>query len=94
MPESTYEHLSRRFDFFSRFRDLVISGKILLAKPDPAIFRHLFTKTGIAPAESVFIDDLPRNVAAARGCGMHAIQFRDPDSCRAELRTYLPDAGL
>jgi HAD superfamily hydrolase (TIGR01509 family) len=94
MPESTYEFLSRRFDFFGRFHDLVISGKILLAKPDPAIFRHLFAKTGITPAESVFLDDLPRNVAAARDCGMHAIQFRDPASCRAELRTYLPDAGL
>ena len=42
----------------------------------------------------MFIDDLLRNVVAARDCGLHAIQFRDPASCRAELRTYLPNVGL
>lgn len=90
MPASTFEYLSRKHLFFSRFKYLVISGQILLIKPDPAIYKHLVEKTGIVPAESVFVDDLPRNVAAARDCGLHAIQFRDPDSCRAELRTYLP----
>jgi putative hydrolase of the HAD superfamily len=94
MPVSTFEYLSGKFQFFRHFRDLVISGAILLVKPDPAIYKHLVDKTGIVPAESVFIDDLPRNVIAARECGLHAIQFRDPESCRQELRTYLPDAGL
>jgi HAD superfamily hydrolase (TIGR01509 family) len=90
MPASTFEYLSKRHAFFSHFRYLVISGQILLIKPDPAIFEHLVEKTGIVPAESVFIDDLPKNVAAARECGFEAIQFRDPDSCRHELRAYLP----
>jgi putative hydrolase of the HAD superfamily len=90
MPASTYEFLSRKHPFFSRFKYLVISGQILLIKPDPAIYKHLVEKTGIVPAESVFIDDVLKNVVAARECGLHAIQFRDPESCRAELRTYLP----
>ena len=90
MPASTFEFLVQRHSFFSHFKYLVISGQILLIKPDPAIFSHLVEKTGIVPAESVFIDDLPKNVVAARGCGFEAIQFRDPDSCRAALRTYLP----
>jgi putative hydrolase of the HAD superfamily len=90
MPASTYDFLSRKHPFFAHFKYLVISGQILLNKPDPAIYKHLVEKTGIVPAESVFVDDLPRNVAAARDCGLHAIQFRDPESCRAELRNYLP----
>ena len=94
MPASTFDYLVQRHAFFSRFKYLVISGQILLIKPDPAIFEHLVEKTGIVPAESVFIDDIEKNVLAARGCGLHAIQFRDADSCRAELRTYLPHAGL
>lgn len=94
MPVSTFEYLSARHHFFSRFKHLVISGAILLIKPDPAIYAHLVERTGIVPAESVFIDDLPRNVEAARACGLHAIQFRDAPSCRAELRTYLPHHGL
>jgi HAD superfamily hydrolase (TIGR01509 family) len=94
MPASTFEYLARKHAFFSHFKYLVISGQILLIKPDPAIFAHLVEKTGIVPAETVFIDDIAKNVAAARGCGLHAIQFRDPESCRAELRTYLPTAAL
>jgi FMN phosphatase YigB (HAD superfamily) len=46
------------------------------------------------PAESVFVDDLTRNVIAARESGLHAIQFTTPEACRAELRAYLPHAGL
>jgi FMN phosphatase YigB (HAD superfamily) len=42
----------------------------------------------------VFVDDLLKNVIAARECGLHAIQFRGPDAARTELRTYLPDANL
>jgi putative hydrolase of the HAD superfamily len=94
MPVSTFEILSRRFAFFAHFKQLVISGAILMLKPEPAIYKHLVDTTGIVPAESVFIDDLTRNVVAARECGLHAIQFTGPESCRAELRTYLPNAGL
>jgi putative hydrolase of the HAD superfamily len=85
MPASTYDYLSKKHAFFSRFKYLVISGQI---------YKHLVEKTGIVPAESVFIDDIEKNILAARACGLNAIQFRDADSCRAELRTYLPNAGL
>jgi HAD superfamily hydrolase (TIGR01509 family) len=94
MPVSTFEYLVKHHAFFSHFKDLVISGAILLIKPEPAIYKHLVEKTGIVPAESVFIDDLLKNVIASRECGFNAIQFRDAASCREELRTYLPDIGL
>jgi putative hydrolase of the HAD superfamily len=94
MPVSTYEYLTRKHTFFRHFRDLVISGAILMIKPEPAIYKHLVEKTGIVPAESVFLDDLLKNVIAARECGLHAIQFKGPDAARAELRTYLPHADL
>jgi len=94
MPLSTFEILSKRHAFFSHFKQLVISGAILLLKPEPAIYKHLVEVTGIVPAESVFIDDLQRNVIAARESGLHAIQFTSPEACRAELRAYLPHANL
>ena len=94
MPASTYDYLVRRYQFFSHFRHLVISGQLLIIKPEPAIYKHLVEKTGIIPAESVFIDDVLKNIVAARECGLHAIQFQDPGSCRRELRAYLPDIGL
>jgi HAD superfamily hydrolase (TIGR01549 family) len=94
MPVSTYEFLLRRDAFFVLFKKRVISGAVLKLKPDPAIYKHLVDTAGIVPNECVFIDDLPRNVDAARECGMHAIQFRGIEACRTELRTYLPDLNL
>jgi len=90
MPVSTFDYLVKQHKFFGHFKHLVISGAILLVKPEPAIYKHLVEQTGIVPAESVFIDDLLKNVIAARECGFHAIQFSDPESCREQLRTYLP----
>jgi putative hydrolase of the HAD superfamily len=94
MPVSTFEYLSKRDRLFDRFRHRVISGAILMVKPEPAIYKHLVTETGIVPAESVFIDDVLKNVIAARECGLHAIQFKGPEACRTELRACLPNAGL
>jgi HAD superfamily hydrolase (TIGR01509 family) len=94
MPESTYKLLVKRHAFFAHFKHLVISGKILMLKPEPAIYKHLVEVTGILPSESVFIDDLTRNVIAARESGLHAIQFTGPEACRAELRAYLPHVRL
>jgi HAD superfamily hydrolase (TIGR01509 family) len=94
MPEATFNVLVEQYGFFAHFRHLVISGKILLLKPEPAIYKHLVDTTGIVPAESVFIDDLTRNVIAARESGLHAIQFTTPEACRTELRAYLPNSGI
>ena len=58
MPVSTFEYLVQHHKFFGHFKHLVISGAILLVKPEPAIYKHLVEQTGIVPAESVFIDDL------------------------------------
>ena len=94
MPVSTFEILSKRHAFFAHFKHMVISGAILMLKPEAAIYKHLVETTGIVPGESVFIDDLTRNVIAARESGLHAIQFTTPEACRAELRAYLPRANL
>lgn len=81
----TFPAAQRRFDFLNWFDGTVLSGKVNLIKPDPRIFHLLFDTHAVRPAESVYIDDLPRNVEAASSLGMHGIQFTDPASLRAEL---------
>jgi HAD superfamily hydrolase (TIGR01509 family) len=46
-----------------------------VTKPDPAIYEAALARLGRAAGETVFIDDAPANIAAARMVGMHAIQF-------------------
>jgi len=79
-----------RFDFLSWFEGIVISGEVGVNKPDPRIFAHLVERFEIEPAATLFIDDSPANIDAARALGFRAIQFTDA----AELRRELVRLGL
>jgi len=70
----------------SRFRDIVVSGQERLAKPDPAIFRLAQRRFGHAPAEMLFIDDNPANIAAARQEGWQVHHFVCAPGLAADLR--------
>ena len=84
-PADTFPPPIERFGFVDRFRDIVVSGQVKLMKPDPAIFTLALDRFGLQPAESVFIDDNPSNVAAARDLGIHGLHFRDAAALRREL---------
>ena len=74
-----------RFEFLKWFEDIVVSGEVGLAKPDPRIFALTIERCRLEPARTVFIDDSLRNVEAGRNAGMHALHFRDPHQLRADL---------
>lgn len=74
------------FPFLASFRGTIVSGEEKLLKPEPAIYRLLLDRFGLAAADCVFIDDSPANVDGARAVGMQAIHFVGPDSLVADLR--------
>ncbi|MBO3085573.1 HAD-IA family hydrolase [Cellulomonas fengjieae] len=65
--------------------DVLVSGEVGLAKPDPRIFALLAHRYGLAAAGTVFADDSPVNVAAAAEAGFDALLFTTADALRAEL---------
>ncbi|MFD1882262.1 HAD family hydrolase [Paracoccus pacificus] len=68
------------------FRDVVISGRERLVKPDPAIYRVLLDRNGLNAAECLFIDDSAKNVAGAKAVGMDAVQFTTPEVLEDDLK--------
>jgi 2-haloacid dehalogenase len=72
--------------FFSRFRDIVVSGREKLLKPDPAIYYLALDRFGLKPAEALFIDDREINVEAARAVGMQAHLFTTAEDLRLRLQ--------
>jgi 2-haloacid dehalogenase len=81
----TFPRARARFPFLDWFRGIVISGALRTAKPDLAIYRHLLETYGLRAEDTVFIDDAPRNVAAAASLGMHAVHFTAPAALRESL---------
>jgi len=86
MSADIFQWLFERNDFFALFDGIVVSGSVGLIKPEPAIYSHLATVHGLVPEESLFIDDMPANVAAARDVGFQAIRFTGAEDLEFELR--------
>jgi len=71
------------------FDAFVESSVVGLRKPDPQIYRHACEAIGIAPSEAIFLDDIGRNLKAARALGMATIKVDDPDDALRELESLL-----
>jgi putative hydrolase of the HAD superfamily len=89
MAPETFAWLRERYDVWNTFKGIVISGHIRMIKPDPEIFEYISEQHGLAPAETVFIDDHEPNVEAARRLGFHTILFETPQQCAADLTRIL-----
>jgi len=89
MSATIFAYLDGRHDFFKIFDGIVVSAAVKLLKPEPAIYEHLRERFKLNFAESVFIDDMMRNVDSARRVGLPAIQFTSTEQVRRELAALL-----
>lgn len=66
-----------------RFDAVVISDRVGLRKPDPAIYRLSADKLGLPPERCLFVDDTAHNLPSAQALGM-AVVFFDGAETRIE----------
>lgn len=92
--DAVLESVEREFEWIHRFDVLVWSYQVHMAKPAPAIYRHVLKELGTQPEEALFLDDKPVNVQAARALGMRAIEFSTIERLRADLIAVGLDAVL
>lgn len=81
----TFPVAEERFPFLDWFDGVVVSGRERLAKPEPEIFTLLTDRFDLEPPSTLFIDDSPANVEAARAAGLLATRFTSPEALRDEL---------
>ncbi len=84
MPLPLREHLDRQHAWIHQFDHRVFSCDVMMAKPDPAIYRLVLEGLGVEPSQALFLDDRPDNIHAARSLGIHSILFTDPHQAAAE----------
>ena len=81
-----WSHLNALHGFDGLTHGVVASFRVGAIKPSAAIYRETERMFGLEPAATVFIDDLPPNVAGAQACGWRAIHHRDAAETRRQLR--------
>ncbi|MGF6293475.1 HAD family hydrolase [Paraburkholderia youngii] len=87
----TFPYAWEHYPVLRRFRDIVVSGRVKLVKPDPAIFAEMRRRIelqmpAVEPAELVFIDDNAKNAEAATALGWHGVHHTSAAQTEAKLR--------
>jgi epoxide hydrolase-like predicted phosphatase len=77
------------FDVHTEFDVCINSAEVGLRKPDPAIFYLTLDQLNVEPQQTLFVDDILRNVDSARELGIHTVQFVDPGTSLRELEMLL-----
>jgi putative hydrolase of the HAD superfamily len=85
MHVASITYLESKHDFWGIFDGIVISCRIQKVKPELAIYKHLLKQFNLSTAETVFIDDMEQNLAAAAEVGIQTIQFMNPAQCRRDM---------
>lgn len=84
--EETFPYAIENYDFFQIFNGkIVVSGTEKMIKPDPKIWHVLLERYHLNAAESVFIDDNPKNIEMAKILGFTTIQVTPDTNLEEEL---------
>jgi putative hydrolase of the HAD superfamily len=94
---TNWEHAPRIHELLAElgietlFDVVVVSDEHGAAKPDPAIFHEALSRTGVAPAEAVYVGDMDVDVAGSINAGMHPVLIKRSD--QGNWASYSYDEG-
>ena len=85
MSYKAVDECAEALNFIPMLDGAILSCDVKLCKPDPEIYKLLFTEFGLVPGECLFIDDLEKNINAAIACGMKGHVFKDKATADAAI---------
>ena len=80
-------YLKEAYSFWKMFENATVSAEVGALKPSAEIFHHLLSTNGLAAEQTLFFDDVPKNVAGAKQIGMQAFVFDNAASAITDLRS-------
>ena len=78
--------LERFPTIYTLFDGIITAATSPYSKPDIRAYHHVITTYRLEPAQCIFIDDNPTNIAAAEQCGMRALLCTDFEQVMQELK--------
>lgn len=88
MGEVHWAHLVTLLELDAISHDAIASWMVRCMKPSPTIYAHAERRFSLAPERTVFVDDRPDNVAAARARGWQALRHVEPARTLADLAQF------
>ncbi|HNB52423.1 MAG TPA: HAD family phosphatase, partial [Anaerolineales bacterium] len=85
----TRASLLNKWQLGDAFDHFFISAEMGMMKPDPRIYQTVLHHLGLAPAETVFVDDFIQNIQGAQSVGMRAVWFRGREQALEDLEKIL-----
>jgi glucose-1-phosphatase len=82
------EALRQRGPYLDLLHDCFFSHQIGAMKPDPTAYRSVISAWNVSPAQILFIDDRPENVAGATQAGMQAVEAHGPETVAKVLAPF------
>lgn len=80
-----YDFIRSNYCFCGDVKGALLSYRLGLRKPEPAIYEAAAARAKIRPEEAFFVDDLAENVRAARKLGWQAVRYQGADHLEKEL---------
>jgi HAD superfamily hydrolase (TIGR01509 family) len=80
---------------FSLFHGAILSYEVDSIKPHPEIYRHAIDKYSLDPENTLYIDDLPANIATGNQFGLrtHQYDLNNHGAFERWLHSELPSLG-
>jgi len=82
------EKIKTLVDVDALFDVAIFSNEVKVAKPGREIFDIYLKKIGLLAEECIFIDDIPRNIEAAKNLGFNTIHFESAEQLKKELEKF------
>jgi putative hydrolase of the HAD superfamily len=79
------DRMDAELHFFQDFDKVYNSYHMGKGKRDPSVFDDVVNDLGLAPDQTVFVDDDPGNCERARSRGLTAVLFLNEDQCINDL---------
>ena len=80
-----FRFIRENYPILRHFHDLILSYEVGATKPSPEIYTAAIEKSGCAPGECFFTDDIEEYVEGAKRAGIDAVQFKQYEQLREEL---------
>ena len=78
-------YCNRKYHYHHLFNTVLYSFQTGLSKPDPRCYELALKQLTSTASETIYIDDLEKNLIPARQLGMTTIQFSDAPQLKEQL---------